>query len=392
MKYKPHRHFSDAFKREAVEASLSTTETQAQLAGRLGIHPNQLSRWRREWIMTKKSSDKAVENIGPEKSLQDLERENARLKKLLERKELENEILKKAQGVLRQAQQVRFAFIEAHRSQRWRVSIMCEVLNVSRAGYYRWRARQHAPGERVIKRQTLKTFLLERARQQKNVPGYRKLWLEARDAGFCCGKNQVQRLLRDAGYHSCTALKAGYQKPTSFLPVLPNLLNRRFSVGAANRVWVSDITQIRCHEGWLYIAVVLDLGTRRVVSRAMGAINSAQLVLEALEQAWQHQRPDGTQLLFHSDQGSQYRSEEVMRWLTTRGITISMSRRGNCWDNACSESFFALLKKEWTHPLGMLGRDEMADEVRYYTDEYYPKVRRHMALGGITPNAYAAAA
>ncbi|AEY00408.1 transposase [Oceanimonas sp. GK1] len=86
----------------------------------------------------------------------------------------------------------------------------------------------------------------------------------------------------------------------------------------------------------------------------MGAINSAQLVLEALEQAWQHQRPDGTQLLFHSDQGSQYRSEEVMRWLTTRGITISMSRRGNCWDNACSESFFALLKKEWTHPLGML--------------------------------------
>ncbi|AEY00501.1 transposase IS3/IS911 [Oceanimonas sp. GK1] len=97
MKYKPHRHFSDAFKREAVEASLSTTETQAQLAGRLGIHPNQLSRWRREWIMTKKSSDKAVENIGPEKSLQELEREVARLKKQLERKELENEILKKAQ-------------------------------------------------------------------------------------------------------------------------------------------------------------------------------------------------------------------------------------------------------------------------------------------------------
>ncbi|WP_346351227.1 IS3 family transposase [Oceanimonas sp. AH20CE76] len=389
MKYKPRRRFSDTFKREAVEASLSTTKTQAQFADKLGVHPSQLQRWRREWIMAKKASDKAVENTGPEKSLQELERENARLKKLLERKELENEILKKAQGVLRQAQQVRFAFIEAQRSQRWRVSIMYEVLNVSRAGYYRWRARQHTPGERAIKRQTLKTFLLERARQLKNVPGYRKLWL---DAGFCCGKNQVQRLLRDAGYRSCTAPKAGYQKPASSLPVLPNLLNRQFSVGSANRVWVSDITQIRCSEGWLYIAAVLDLGTRRVVGRAMGAINSAQLVLEALEQAWQQQQPDGKQLLFHSDQGSQYRSEEVMRWLNKRGITISMSRRGNCWDNACSESFFALLKKEWTRPLGMLGRDEMADEVRYYTDEYYPKVRRHMALGGITPNAYAAAA
>ncbi|PSJ41173.1 IS3 family transposase ISHar7 [Zobellella endophytica] len=226
----------------------------------------------------------------------------------------------------------------------------------------------------------------------QNVPGYRKLWLEARDAGFHCGKNQVQRLLQDAGYRSCTAPKAGYQKPKSSLPVLPNLLNRQFSVGAANRVWVSDITQIRCSDGWLYIAVVLDLGTRRVVGRAMGAIKSAQLVLEALEQAWQHQRPDGQQLLFHSEQGSQYRSEEVMKWLNTRGATISMSRRGNCWDNACAESFFALLKKEWTHPLGMLGRYEMADEVRYYADEYYPKARRHMALGGMTPNTYAAAA
>lgn len=269
---------------------------------------------------------------------------------------------------------------------------MCEVLSVSRSGYYRWQDRQRTASPQQTRHQALRAFLLERARQQSHVPGYRKLWLEAQDAGFCCGKNQVQRLLQSAGYRSRRALKPGYRRSEFSLPVLPNLLNRRFGVGKKNRVWVSDITQIRCQEGWLYVAAVLDLGTRQVVGRAMGSINSAQLVLQALEQAWTRQSPRGRDLLFHSDQGSQYRCEEVMRWLNGRDVTISMSRRGNCWDNACAESFFALLKEEWTRHLGIIPRDEMADEVRYYTDEYYPKMRRHMALGGLTPNAYAAAA
>lgn len=268
---------------------------------------------------------------------------------------------------------------------------MCEVLDISRAGYYRWRERQHSPGPRQTRHQAIKAFLLKRARQLEHVPGYRKLWLEAQDAGFCCGKNQVQRLLQEMGYRSRTVSKPGYRRSPSSLPVLPNLLNRQFSVGKKNRVWVSDITQIRCQEGWLYIAAVLDLGTRQIVGRAMGPINSSQLVIEALEHAWRRQRPKGDHLLFHSDQGVQYRSEEVMTWLNDRHVTISMSRRGNCWDNACAESFFALLKKEWTRPLGVIARDEMASEVRYYTDQYYPKVRRHMTLGGKTPNAYAAA-
>lgn len=269
---------------------------------------------------------------------------------------------------------------------------MCEVLDVSRAGYYRWRESQRCPGPQKKRHDALLAFLLKEGCRQESVPGYRKLWLDAQDAGFCCGKNQVQRLLQEAGYRSRTAPKPGYRKARSSLPVLPNLLNRQFSVGKANRVWVSDITQIRCREGWLYIAVVLDLGTRQIVGRAMGPVNSSQLVIEALKQAWKRQRPVGRDLLFHSDQGSQYRSEEVMRWLNGRKVTISMSRRGNCWDNACAESFFALLKKEWTRPLGEIGRDEMTGEVRYYTDQYYPNVRRHMALGGVTPNAYAAAA
>ncbi|WP_323745870.1 IS3 family transposase [Alloalcanivorax profundimaris] len=284
---------------------------------------------------------------------------------------------------------MRFAFIDGHR-QFWPVTVLCEVLEVSRAGYYRWR---HAPCQPSARRQrwrTLQAFLLEQARQQKGVPGYRKLWRDAQDAGFACGKNQVQRLLRACGYRSCVATKPGHRRPSSGLPVLPNLLNRRFTVAQPNRVWVSDITQLRCQEGWLYVAVILDLCGRQVVGRALGRVNDSGLVLRALEQAWERRQPCGEALLFHSDQGAQYRNEAVMSWLNDRGVTISMSRSGNCWDNACAESFFALLKKEWTTRLGVIGRDEMSDEIQYYTDHFYPKVRRHMTLGGLTPNAYAA--
>ena len=273
---------------------------------------------------------------------------------------------------------------------RWPLSITCEVLGVSRSGYYRWKDRQRRPGRMQKRHQSITSFLLERAKRMESVPGYRKLWLEAQDEGYRCGKNQVQRLLQDAGYRSCTALKPGYRRTVSTLPILPNLLNRRFSVGEPNRVWVSDITQIRCKEGWLYLAVVMDLGNRQIVGYAQGAVNSSCLVLNALESAWKCSQPVGKALLFHSDQGTQYRSEEVMTWLNDREVTISMSRRGNCWDNACAESFFALLKKEWTNRLGILERSDMADEIQYYIDEFYPKIRRHMTLGGLTPSAYAA--
>lgn len=149
--------------------------------------------------------------------------------------------------------------------------------------------------------QSITSFLLERAKKMKSVPGYRKLWIEAQDEGYRCGKNQVQRLLQEAGYRSCTALKPGYRRTVSTLPVLPNLLNRRFSVGEPNKVWVSDITQIRCKEGWLYLVAVMDLGTRQIVGYAQGAVNSSQLVLNALESAWKYSQPVGKELLFHSD-------------------------------------------------------------------------------------------
>ncbi len=263
---------------------------------------------------------------------------------------------------------------------------MCGVLEVSRSGFYKWRVR--ADSKRVVANNSLQEYLLKIAEQEHGIPGYRKLWQAATDAGFICSQNKVQRLLQNVGYRSRVAMKPGYRKPLTGMLVPPNLLNREFDISDSNRVWVSDITQIRCREGWLYIATVLDLFSRAVVGSATSCINNAELVHTALKMAWNARKPNGSELMFHSDQGAQYRSQQVVSWLTKRKVTISMSRRGNCWDNACAESFFALMKKEWLTPLGVLTRDETCAEIRYYIDEYYSKVRRHGALNGVSPMQY----
>lgn len=285
---------------------------------------------------------------------------------------------------------MKFAFIKCYRSTQWTVALMCVVLGVSRAGFYRWLNRPPSP--RVTEREHLLAFLLAEAKRQSGVPGYRKLWQAAVNAGFASGKNRVQRLLQGAGYRSVRAPRPGYRRPQPGLPTLPNLLNREFDVSKPNQVWVSDITQVRCDEGWWYLAVVMDLYSRRIVGWADGPINDSYLVERALEAAWDTRQPSGDDMLFHSDQGAQYRSEAVMRWLTKRGVTLSMSRRGNCWDNACAESFFAQLKVEWLQCLGRQTREELRAEAQYYIEEYYDNVRLHGALGGVSPRTYEAAA
>jgi putative transposase len=267
---------------------------------------------------------------------------------------------------------------------------MCEVLEVSRAGYYSWLKRP--PSALATANEGLLAFLKMVAQQLHDIPGYRKLWVEAQVAGFICSKNRVQRLLQRAGYRSCTALKPGHRKVLSGLPVLPNLLNRQFQVDQPNKVWVSDITQIRCSDGWLYVAVVLDLYARRIVGWAAGPVNDAGLVVRALSRAWTVRQANGSELLFHSDQGVQFHSELVLAWLTKRQVTISMSRKGNCWDNACVESFFALMKREWLYRLGELSRSEATVEVEYYIDGFYNEIRRHGTIGMQAPTAFENAA
>lgn len=263
---------------------------------------------------------------------------------------------------------------------------MCEVLQVSRAGFYKWQRR--SPSAYQMEQQTLLAFLLQTAEREHGVPGYRKLWRAAREQGYTCCQNTVQGLLQGAGYRSCAAPKPGFRKPESSLPTLPNLLNRAFTTTARNSVWVSDITQIRCTEGWLYIAVIIDLYSRAVVGWATNVMNTSALVVAALDHAWALRSPTGTDRLFHSDQGSQYRSQEVMSWLNQKGFTLSMSRKGNCWDNACSESFFAQMKKEWFKHRGPLSRKEAHLQTEFYIEAYYNTIRRHGALNYLSPMAF----
>lgn len=207
--------------------------------------------------------------------------------------------------------------------------------------------------------------------------------------GYYCNKKRVHRLLQEMGYRSrACKRKSGAAAGKNTLPVGPNLLRRNFSTSEPNRVWVSDITQICCHEGWQYLCVIIDLYSRRVVAWATSYMNSQELVMSALKKAWKKRKPEGEKLLFHSDQGVQYRAYQVLRWLVKRGVTVSMSRKGNCWDNACSESFFAQLKNEWFSNLEILNRREMTVQCQFYIDSYYNIIRRHGTLNGQSPIEY----
>lgn len=191
------------------------------------------------------------------------------------------------------------------------------------------------------------------------------------------------------GYRSkACKRKFGVVRPKLVETRAPNYLNRDFNTTTPNTVWVSDITQVKCKEGWQYLCVIIDLFSRKVIGWSTSYMNSSELVLQALNKSWRARKPEGYNLMFHSDQGVQYRSFEVLKWLTSRKVTVSMSRKGNCWDNACSESFFAQLKKEWVSNLDELTRDEMTMQCRLYIDGYYNKVRRHGTLNGMSPMVF----
>jgi len=262
------------------------------------------------------------------------------------------------------------------------------VLNVSRSGYYNWLNSKSSKQEK--ENISLLAFLLAEAKEQYGIPGYRKLWIEAINNGYVCSKNRVQRLLQNVGYRAKSARKMSRVKVKSPKLIMPNLLNREFNVSAKNQVWVSDITQVKCKGSWLYIAVVIDLYSRRVVGWATSSINNSELVIRALNKAWNKRRPKGDELLFHSDQGAQYTSENTQKWLSKRGITISMSRKGNCWDNACSESFFAQMKKEWFNSFNelTLSLKQAMFETKYYIEQYYNSIRKHGTLDGKSPIEY----
>jgi transposase InsO family protein len=270
------------------------------------------------------------------------------------------------------------------------VAVMCRVLEVSRSGYYAWLGRSESGRERA-NRGLLVKIRAAHARSRKTY-GSPRVWRELRASGERCGRNRVARLMRA---HGVVGVRRPKFRTTTdsrhALPVAANLLERRFGVSEANRVWVSDLSCVWTWEGWLYIAPVLDLWSRRVVGWATGASPDRRLVVRALETAIGRRRPKPG-LLFHSDRGSQYAAGDVQELLRKHKMVASMSRKGDCWDNAPAESFFATLKSELVHRRRYRTRAEAKRDLFEYIERFYNTERRHSALEYRSPAEFEACA
>ena len=276
---------------------------------------------------------------------------------------------------------MRFAFIAKHRTI-WPVEWLCKALDVSKSGFHAWLKR--SPSNRSRQDEELVTAIDRSFKSSDRTYGARRVWHDVLAEGLSCGLHRVERLMRENGLRA-RPRRRGLPKDTGErAAVSDNLLDRAFEASAPNQKWIADFTYIWTAEGWLYVAAVIDLFSRRVVGWAMKAEMTAQLVTDALIMAiWRRGKPDS--LLHHSDQGSQYTSEQFQRLMADHGITCSMSRSGNVWDNAAMESFFSSLKTERTARKVYRTRDDARADVFDYVERFYNPRRRHSTLGYMSP-------
>lgn len=291
---------------------------------------------------------------------------------------------KKGRKVLCQGARVKYQFISEHR-RIFAIATMCRVLKVSRSGYYEWI--QRPLSDRAIEDRRLLTLIRASYTASDGVYGSPRVFLDLREAGERCGKHRVARIMRS---HKIKAIR-GYKAPRPIAGrpsiIAPNKLQRVFTAERADQAWVTDITYIRTWQGWLYLAVVVDLYSRRVIGWSMKPTLARELVLDALMMALWRRKPSA-RVLVHSDQGSQYGSDDFLRFLRANNLEPSMSRRGNCWDNAVAESFFSSLKKERVKKRIYKTRDLARADVFDYIESFYNRTRRHSHLGGVSPEAF----
>ena len=278
---------------------------------------------------------------------------------------------------------MKFSFVAKHRGL-WPAGWLCGALGVSRGGFYAWLRR--SPSARARSDEELSAKVRASFLASDRTYGARRVWHDMLAEGISCGLHRIERLMRQQ------ALRARPRRrrlpsdtgERSTSAISPNVLDRTFQAPSANCKWVADFTYIWTAEGWLYVAAVLDLFSRRVVGWSMSATMTAQLVTDALIMAiWRRGKSDA--LLHHSDRGSQYTSEQFQRLMAGHGVTCSMSRSGNVWDNAAMESFFSSLKTERTARKTYRTRDEAKADVFDYIECFYNPRRRHSTLGYLSP-------
>jgi len=280
---------------------------------------------------------------------------------------------------------MKYRFIEKYHYQ-YVVGQQCGVLGVSRSGYYAWRERQKK--EKDAPPRALIEHIHRIHKQSYRTYGSPRVQAELRAEGVVCNHKRVARLMRLEGLQGRRKRrKAATTDSQHPYPVAPNLLNREFESDAPNEKWAADITYIPTQEGWLYLAAVLDLYSRKIVGWSMSHQVTADLVEDALRMALYERQPHPG-LLHHSDRGSQYASEQIRQILASNCIQVSMSRTANCYDNAVMESFFSTLKCEWVHHRNYKTRSEASRDIFGYIAGFYNTVRRHSTLGYVSPNQF----
>ncbi|RDI96790.1 IS3 family transposase [Dyella solisilvae] len=287
----------------------------------------------------------------------------------------------KAPSKARQA----YKFIEAHRND-YSIQAMCRLLGVARAGYYAWL--DHPISDRAQEDTRLLKLIRASFVASHGIYGAPRVFQDLRELGETCSKHRVARLMRENGLRALHGYRTRHIPVAKPSALIPNVLQRQFTASYPNEVWVTDITYIRTWQGWLYLAVVVDLFSRKVVGWAAKHTIRRDLVLDAVTKAIRRRRPRKT--LIHSDQGTQYASDAWRRFCKANHLEPSMSRRGNCWDNAVAESFFGSLKKERIKKRIYANREVAIQDISSYIDEFYNPTRRHSHLGGVSPDEFEA--
>ncbi|AUA80530.1 MULTISPECIES: IS3-like element IS222 family transposase [Pseudomonas] len=371
---KQRRTFSAEFKREAAALVLDQGYSHIDACRSLGVVDSALRRWVKQLEAERQGVTPKSKALTPEQQkIQELE---ARINRL----EREKAIFKKGYRSLDVGRTRSYALID-QLSEQESVEVVCSAFDVARSCYYVHRLRRRRVDARRV---ALRSQVNQLFSQSRGSAGSRSILGMLREEGVTIGRFRVRRLMRELGLVSKQPGSHAYKQATVERPDIPNRLNREFATEHPNQVWCGDITYVWAQGRWHYLAAVLDLHTRRVIGWAFSAKPDAELVIKALDMAYE-QRGRPQQVLFHSDQGSQYASRLFRQRLWRYRMQQSMSRRGNCWDNSPMERLFRSLKSEWVPSTGYLTAQEAQRDISHYLMHRYNWIRPHQFNDGLSP-------
>ncbi|EBU7061483.1 IS3 family transposase [Salmonella enterica subsp. enterica] len=373
---KPRKQHTPEFRQEALKLA-ERIGGGAAAARELNLYESQLHNWRSKQQNQLSSSERE----------QEMSAEIARLKRQLAERDEELAILQKGRDILREAPEMKYVFIEKHQAE-FNIKAMCRVLQIARSGWYVWHQRRHQINRRQRFRLVCDNVVREAFSDAKQRYGAPRLTDELRAQGYQFNVKTVAASLRRQGLRAKASRRF---RPVSYrkhdLPVSENLLKQDFYASGPNQKWVGDITYLRTGEGWLYLAVVIDLWSRSVIGWSMSSRMTAQLACDALQMAlWRRKCPEN--VIVHTDRGGQYCSTDYQSLLKRHNLRGSMSARGCCYDNACAESFLHMLKVECIHGEDFVSREIMRTAVFNYSECDYNRWRRHSACGGLSPEQF----